>query len=279
MAAEESASSVAPARAHRSPVELRSERFMAFFNIAFTRTFSGSFSALRIAHWGEPQAPSGRPVIILANHPGWWDGVLFMMLMRRFFLERPGFTPIDAAALEKYAFMKRLGCFGVEQGTPRGAVRFLQTAKEVLADPHHMLWMNAPGRFADARERPVPLAPGVTRLAEIAPDAVILPLAVEYLHWSEKAGEALIASGAPLQASTLLAMDRDTRTEAIREALTATMDRLAADAISREPGRFRIVVDGQRGMGGLYGAWQYFRAMIRREAFDPHHDSRSRRGP
>jgi len=261
-----------------SPVALRSERMMAFFNVAFTRTFSGSFSALRVAHWGEPACPPGRPAIILMNHPGWWDGVLILLLMRRFFLERPGFTPIDAAALEKYAFMKRLGVFGIEQNSARGSVRFLRMAKQVLQNPHHMLWMNAPGRFADVRERPVPLAPGVTRLAEIAPDALILPLAMEYLHWNEKRGEALIAFGAPLDARDLAAMDREARTEALRAAMTATMDRLALDAVSREPERFRIVVDGTRGMGGLYGAWQYFRAMIRGQDFDPQHDPRSRRG-
>ncbi len=44
-----------------SPVALRSERMMAFFNVAFTRTFSGSFSALRVAHWGEPVCPPGAP--------------------------------------------------------------------------------------------------------------------------------------------------------------------------------------------------------------------------
>ncbi|MDB5414872.1 MAG: glycerol acyltransferase, partial [Rubritepida sp.] len=211
-------------------------------------------------------------------HPGWWDGVLFMLLMRRLFLQRQGFTPMDAEALEKYRFMKRLGVFGVEQHSARGAVRFLQTAKDVLADPAHMLWMNAPGRFADPRERPVPLAPGVTRLPEIAPDAVILPLAIEYLHWTEKRGEALVAFGPPLLARELLMLDREARTERIREAMTETMDRLALDAISRDPARFRVLVDGGRGMGGIYGAWQYLRAKIGGKPFDPAHDTSGKEG-
>lgn len=261
-----------------SPVALRSERMMAFFQVAFTRTFQGSFTALRVAKWGLPQVPPGRPAIILMNHPGWWDGVLILLMMRRFFLERPGFTPIDAAALEKYRFMKRLGVFGIEQGTARGAVRFLQTAKTVLEDPRHMLWMNAPGRFADVRERPVPLAPGVTRLAEIAPDALIIPQAMEYLHWGEKRGEALIAFGPPLDARELLAMDRDSRTEHIRAACTAVMDRLAEDAISRDPSRFEIAVEGRKGMGGLYGTWQYARALLRGQRHDPRHETRGQTG-
>jgi hypothetical protein len=167
--------------------------------------------------------------------------------------------------------MKRLGVFGIEQNSARGAVRFLQTAKQVLEQPEHMLWMNAPGRFADARERPVPLAPGVTRLPEIAPGAVIVPLAMEYAHWTEKRGEALIAFGAPLEAGPLLALDRDARTEAIRAAVTATMDRLAQDAVSQEAERFRVVLDGRAGMGGIYGAWQYLRAAVRGETHNPRH--------
>ena len=245
-----------------SPLALRSERALRFFDWAFQRQFSGSFSALRLALWGEPAAAPGRPLIILANHPGWWDGVLVMLVARRLFPERRCFVPMDAAALEKYGFMRRLGVFGVEQDSPRGAIRFLETAKEVLADPRHILWINAPGRFADPRERPVPLAPGVLRLPRLAPDAMILPLAIEYTHWTEKRGEALVGFGPPVGTAS---------EEGIRRAMTETMDRLAQDSISRDPARFRVLVGGGRGMGGVYGLWQSLR-------FGAEHDSRARRG-
>lgn len=243
-----------------SPVALRSERMLRFFDWAFRRHFGGSFTALRIARWGEPSAVEGRPLVILANHPGWWDGVVFLLLSRRLFQHRPSFVPMDAAALRKYGFMRRLGAFGVERDSPRGAIRFLETAREVLADPRHILWMNAPGRFADPRERPVPLAAGVTRLPRIAPEAIILPLAIEYVHWTEKRGEALVGFGPPIK------VDDE---EGIRRAMTETMDRLAADAISRDPARFRVLVEGGRGTGGFYGLWQRLR-------FAPEHDPGAR---
>nr|WP_314075104.1 lysophospholipid acyltransferase family protein [uncultured Roseococcus sp.] len=244
------------------PVALRSERLLRFFEGAFRRQFAGSFCALRLARWGEPAAPAGRPVIVLANHPGWWDGVLVLLATRSLFPDRSSFVPMDAVALQKYGFLRRLGAFGVEQHSPRGARHFLETAKEVLADPRHLLWVNAPGRFADVRERPVPLAPGILRLPRLAPEAVILPLAVEYTHWTEKRGEALMAFGPPVEA---------TDEEGLRTALTAVMDRLAADAISRDPARFRVVIGGGRGMGGIYGLWQRLR-------FAPEHDPRAREG-
>ena len=264
--------------AAKDPVAWRSERAMAFFNIAFSRSFGGSMRALRVPHWGLPDYPRGRPLVVLANHPSWWDAVMFMLLLRRFFLDRPGFMPMDAAALKKYAFMKRLGVFGIEQESARGAVRFLQTAKHVLAAPERMLWMNAPGRFADVRERPVPIAAGVVRLPEMAPHALFIPLAFEYPFWTEKQGEALAAFGPAIPGEELAALARDARAEAIRAALTANMDRLAEDAISRDPARFVTALDGRRGMGGLYGAWQYMKALSRGERHVAEHTPEQRPG-
>ena len=259
------------------PVALRSERHVTFFDFAFSRFFNRHMRAMRVAQWGLPEVSPGAPLVVFANHPSWWDGVTFMLLARRLFPGREGFVPMDAEALEKYAFMRRIGVFGIEQDSARGAVRFLRNAKLVLAAPTHMLWINAPGRFADARERPVPIAPGLARLPEIAPGAVFVPLALEYLFWTERAAEALAACGPPIAGAELAALDRDARTERLRAALTATMDRLAADAVARDPARFTEVVRAAEGMGGVYGRWQRLRALLRGERFDPRHETRQPR--
>ncbi|RVT97009.1 glycerol acyltransferase [Rhodovarius crocodyli] len=256
------------------PLALRSPKMVRFFEIAFTRRFTQSMTALRLAQWGMPQVPEGRPLVVLASHAGWWDGVMFMLLHRRLMPGRPCFSPMDAAALGRYGFMRRIGVFGVEQHSPRGAAQFLRAAETILADPWNMLWINAPGRFADPRERPLPLAPGVIRLAEIAPDAVFLPLAMEYPFWSEAHPEALAAFGPPIEASALLTHDRDSRARLMSAALAETMDRLANDAISRDPARFDTLLQGRAGMGGVYGGWQYLRALLRGEKHDPRHGRR-----
>ncbi|WP_426954887.1 lysophospholipid acyltransferase family protein [Muricoccus radiodurans] len=254
-----------------SPVALRDARAYAFFHVAFSRFFRRHMGALRVPHWGVPQdPPSGVPLIVLANHPSWWDGVAFMLLSARLFPARDVYIPMEAAALAKYRFMRRLGVFGIKPGA-RGAVAFLRTATTVLAAPRAMLWMNAPGRFQDVRERPVALAPGVTRLPEIAPDAVVLPLALDYVFWTERRPDMLAAFGTPMNGAALNAMDRDAREAAIRAALTVTMDRLAEEAISRDPARFTVVAEGAAGMGGFYDLWRRVTAAMRGRRFDPRH--------
>jgi 1-acyl-sn-glycerol-3-phosphate acyltransferase len=262
--------------AEPSPLALRDARLYAFFHVVFTRFFRRHMGALRVPPWGMPADHGRRPLIVLANHPSWWDGVAFMLLSARLFPTRQVFIPMEAAALAKYRFMRRLGVFGIEPG-PRGAVAFLRTAAEVLAAPRAMLWMNAPGRFQDVRERPVVIAPGVTRLPEITPDAVVLPLALDYVFWTEPRAEMLAAFGTPLEARDLLTLDREAREARIREALTETMDRLTAEAITRDPARFVVVAEGAEGMGGIYDHWRRFTALLRGRRFDPRHARRAGR--
>ncbi len=256
----------------RDPVTLRSERHLDFFNFMFTRFTRTHMRAVRIAKWGTPRVPEGAPAVIFANHPSWWDGVAFMLLYRRLLKDRPLFTPMAEWALDKYAFMRRLGVFGIETGSSRGTVAFLRTAEHVLKDPSHILWMNAPGRFADPRERPIPIAQGMTRLPEMAPGAHFVPLALDYPFWSERKAEMLVAFGDPIPAATLLTLERDARTAHLSAALAATCDRLAEDAISRDPARFETLVQGKEGMGGVYQLWRRLRATMRGERFDPRHD-------
>jgi 1-acyl-sn-glycerol-3-phosphate acyltransferase len=253
-----------------SPVALRDARLFGFFHFTFARFFRRHMGALRVPPWGMPPDAAPGPLIVLANHPSWWDGVAFMLLPVRFFPERELYIPMEAAALAKYRFMRRLGVFGIEPG-PRGAVAFLRTSKAVLEHPGAMLWMNAPGRFQDVRERPVAIAPGVTRLPEMAPDATVLPLALEYVLWTERRPDMLAAFGPPIPAAELLVLDREAREARIRDALTATMDRLAEDAITRDPARFAVMTRGRDGMGGIYDLWRRTTAWLRGRRFEPRH--------
>ena len=257
------------------PLAAYSPPHLAFYDVAFTRFFRRHMHALRMPPWGFPEMPLGLPLVVFANHPSWWDGVAFMLLSRRLFAGRRAFVPMEAAALDRYRFMRRLGVFGVEPSSPRGAVAFLRIATRVLAPERaDMLWMNAPGRFSDPRERPVPIAPGLARLPELAPQACYLPLALDYPFWSERKPEMLAAFGPPLRGAALQAMPREARAEAFAAALGGVMDRLAEEAIWRDPARFRVVEQGREGMGGIYDHWRHLRARLAGRHFDPRHEAR-----
>lgn len=230
-------------------------------------------NALRIARWGEPPRHAG-PIVVYANHPAWWDAVLFIVLAGRLFPERACFAPIDAAMLRKYAIFGRIGAFGVDLASPRGAAAFLRESGAILADPGHALWVTPQGRFVDPRQRPLGLRPGIAHLAELAPEAWFLPLAIEYCFWNERGAEALVGFGSPLTARKLLRHDRADRLTVLEAALTMALDQLALDAMARDPDRFRLLVAGRAGIGGVYDLGRRLRALASGRGFDPAHGGR-----
>ena len=256
-----------------SPVARRSASAIAFMGPWFERFFRRHMGGLRLARWGYPDASAG-PLVVYSNHPGWWDVVVYALLARRLLPGFEGYGPIDAAMLKKYGFFERLGIFGIEPHGPRGAAAFLRAAADILSKPDRMLMLTAQGRFADPRERPIGLRPGVARLAEVAPTARFLPLAIEYAFWTERGAEALAAFGPALPAADLLALPRPERLARLEAALAAAMDRLAADAIARDPARFTPLLEGRAGIGGVYDLWRRARAALRGERFDPAHRER-----
>jgi hypothetical protein len=180
-------------------------------------------------------------------------------------------APIDLTGLRQYGFLARVGMFGVETGTARGAVAFMQTARAVLADPMATLWVTAQGRFADVRERPTRIRSGVGHLAAGLGRGVILPLALEYPFWDQRTAEALARFGKPIDIAGQPRRSAREWTEAVAAALERTQDALAAEAGRRDPALFDMVVRGRAGVGAVYDGWRRFAASTRGQRFRVDH--------
>jgi 1-acyl-sn-glycerol-3-phosphate acyltransferase len=235
------------------------------------------FSGVRVVRGGAPPQRVDREValVVYSNHASWWDPALFMWLSRAFFPERSGHGPMDSAALERYRFFRRLGVFGVEPGTARGARTFLRVAREVLARPASALWLTAEGEFTDPRHRPVRLRAGLAHLARhLAADgveALALPLALEYPFWNERLPEALLRFGEPIPIVAGSSRPAGEWQGVFERGLEATMDALAVAAQSRDAGSFDTLLAGRTGVGGVYDRWRSFRAALRGRRFDAAH--------
>ncbi|HEX8199198.1 MAG TPA: lysophospholipid acyltransferase family protein [Isosphaeraceae bacterium] len=224
--------------------------------------------AVRLARGGPATAelPAG-PLIVALNHPSWWDPVLCGVLSGLF----PGrwpVAPIDAEALERYPILGRIGLFGVAAG-PRGARQFLRIGAAVLADPGRTLWVTVQGRFADPRERPVHIRPGVGHLAARVPGTIVVPLALEYPFWGERTPEALARFGDPIRLEGATPTEW---TERVARGLEAAQDALTEAAIARDPAAFEVLVGGRAGVGGVYDLWRRARAALGGRSFHAEHD-------
>lgn len=252
----------------------RSALWFGFFAAVFARALRRDFHAVRLARAGPPPAAGTPHLLVYCNHPSWWDAALVPVLIARLFPGRAGFAPIDAAMIARYGFMARIGAFGVAQNAPRGAATFLKAAARVLADPGNLLFVTAQGRFSDARDRPVRLAPGLAHLVERVPHATLVPLAMEYTFWDERKPEALLRFGTPFAAAELAGRPRDERATLLAARLQTVMEDLARDAAARDPAAFDTLLTGQAGVGGVYDLYRRGRSALRGERFVAAHGER-----
>lgn len=231
------------------------------------------FHSLRVSRTGRAPTAHDLPLVLYLNHASWWDALVCLVLKEEFFRGRNAFAPIDAAMLARYKFFRRLGFFGVEQRSRRGAVQFLRTAEAILRSPQTLLAITPQGRFADARERPLRFESGLGHLAARAGHALFVPLAAEYVFWEERLPEILIRFGEPVevQSQPRAALDSEAWTKLFEQKLTETQEALAGEAQGRNPAAFDMVLRGGAGQGGVYDWWRWFNSKRRGECFSKEH--------
>jgi 1-acyl-sn-glycerol-3-phosphate acyltransferase len=213
------------------------------------------FHAVRLSKGSAALPNDGLPVLVVLNHPSWWDPMVGIPLSD-LFTDFTHFAAIDASMLRKYRVFARLGFFGIDMKSLSGARTFLRTGSAILSHDHHAVWVTAQGQFADVRKRPLGLKPGVGHLAARLKKGWIVPIAIEYAFWNERRPEALARIGEPI---SLAGRSSDERCEdpslarpankewtlLIEARLTETLDALNAEVMTRDPAHFTPLVGGE----------------------------------
>jgi 1-acyl-sn-glycerol-3-phosphate acyltransferase len=231
------------------------------------------FHSLRISINGLPPDVTGYPVMLFTNHASWWDPLVGLVLKEACFPQRNLYAPIDAAMLQRYRMFAKLGFFGVEQGTRRGAVQFLRTSEAVLGHANSLLAITPQSRFADVRERPLRFQSGLGRVAAQVENVVFLPMATEFVFWEERLPEILVRFGEPvlINSGTRRSRTYEELSAHLEEQLTIALDALAVEAQRRDASDFRTILHGGAGQGGVYDLWRKLKAKLRGETFVKEH--------
>ncbi len=246
---------------------------LGFFRRIVRRYLRRGFHGVRV-RGGERLAGVSGPLIVYANHGSWWDPMLSILLAEEMLPGRRHYAPMDARALARYGILRRVGMFGVEMESARGAVRFLRTGAAIVGGGG-VLWVTPQGRFVDARVRPLGFKPGLAALAaRVGEGCMVLPLAIEYTFWDERTPECLAQFGeAVVVREGEMAEALGVRLEG---ALAGAMEELKERAVARDPAAFETVVCGTAGAGGFYAVGQMLKAWMRGERYRAEHTVRGR---
>lgn len=244
-------------------------RFILWFFRGIVRGyFRRHFSGVRLSRDSHRTSFGEERLIICANHSSWWDAMVLVLLAAKLMPGRNHFAPMDAQALERYGIFKQIGVFGVELRTVRGAAKFLRTGNRIV-ESGGVLWVTPQGRFADPRERPLGIKPGLAALAaKMEGGCTVLPLAIEYVFWDERLPETLLHFGDPVRVNGQSVAEVQ---QLIEAALLQAMENLKVEAMARNPAAFSMVLNGTVGTGGVYEIGQRMLAAVLRRRFQPEH--------
>jgi 1-acyl-sn-glycerol-3-phosphate acyltransferase len=260
----------------RARLPHRSDLLYGWFSWWIRGYLRRHFHAVRLARGTRPNVPPDLPLIIVLNHPSWWDPLIGTVLAG-LLPERVHYAPMEANALRQHGLFGTMGFYGVEQGSPRGAAAFLLTTTAILCQPRSAVWITAQGRFTDPRVRPTLLRPGVGHLARRLDQGLILTLALEYAFWDERLPEALCRFGEPIVIGKDQRLTVAEWVARIEASLTSAQDALRDAAMSRDPARFETLLLGKVAIGGVYDHGRRLRAWVLGERFRPEHGSEGER--
>lgn len=198
---------------------------------------------------GNPCA-AGLPLILVANHPSWWDGYLALLLARHYGARR--YLMMDAAQLKRYGFFAWAGCFGVERADARDVARSIAYAAELLrqAEPT-WLWLFPQAEITPARARPLSLHAGAAHIVRRATagglTVGVLPVAWELVFRGEQHPEVVLLVGDIITFDAERARDVSSVTALLSEALTAIVDAVGSDIARDDFAGYRTILRGRAG--------------------------------
>ncbi len=251
-----------------------SQKLLRWFTWYSRRYINRHFHSLRVSRADLPLISPNLPVVVFTNHASWWDPLVGLVLKNEFFPDRTLFAPIDAAALNRYKLLAKLGFFGIEKNSGRGAAQFLRSAETILRARNSLLAITPQSRFGDVRERPVQFQPGLGHLAARADHAIFLPVAMEYVFWEERLPEILVRFGPTIEVKSTDATSPRDWTLRLEEKLSNAQDALASEVKNRNPDNFQDVLRGGAGHGGVYDWWRNLRSKVRGERFQKEHGTK-----
>jgi 1-acyl-sn-glycerol-3-phosphate acyltransferase len=144
-------------------------------------------------------AARGQPLILVANHVGWWDSFLVVALDEA--LGTEGYALMDAESVRRLPFFARLGALPLDRSGASTSRAGLRAAAAKLDGPRRALWIFPQGHHRPAHLRPLGFLGGVTLLARMVPEAAVVPIAIQYVWGEQPAPAAWAHLGTPIPAA------------------------------------------------------------------------------
>lgn len=211
----------------------KSRSFEKIFALYLLPLLRKSFSHL-LGH--NTRVLTQKPVIFIANHSSWWDGLLFFFLNHTIW-KHDIHMMMHEKNLKKYKFFRYLGAFSIDKQNPKDIIRSLQYA-EVLLKRGKSVVLFPQGDEFHQEIRPLTFHNGVGYLLEKHPEIPVIPLTFYYSFRHDQKPEVWIHQGRSYTLEEIPGTSRKERTSFLKEVVTTQLDELKKEVISENTAAF-----------------------------------------
>jgi chlorobactene lauroyltransferase len=171
------------------------------------------------------------PLIIYANHSSWWDGLVFLEILRKFHFEN--YVMMEEKQLRQLSLFRRLGAFSVVREKPREAVKSVNYAANLLKEnPNRMLLIFPQGEILPNDLRPLKFYNGLARIIEKAKKTYVAPTALRYEFLGNYKPEIFVKIGETESIAAENYLNSKALTEVLEKRLTGALEELKQNIIS-----------------------------------------------
>lgn len=118
------------------------------------------------------------PVLYIANHSSWWDGLILFLLTEKA-SELDHYMMMEEKQLKQYAFFRKLGAFPVQKENLKSVKQALMTAKKNM-QAGGAVWLFPQGKIMHQDIRPLELEGGASFLVRQFEQVVVKPVTLHY---------------------------------------------------------------------------------------------------
>jgi 1-acyl-sn-glycerol-3-phosphate acyltransferase len=166
------------------------------------------------------------PQVILANHTGWWDGLVAFQLSMEAKLDF--FVMMEEKQLRRFWPFTWLGAFSVVRDSPRSASRTIEYAADLLRkNSNSSLWVFPQGELVPFASRPMKLFKGFSRIVEQVGECRIVPLTIRYEFLKAHRPSIVVSIDSPFHISLSGRIQREELVDIVRQRLEEGEDSIS----------------------------------------------------
>lgn len=185
--------------------------------------------------------PDGTPTVAVANHNGWWDGLVDYLLLRET-LGYSGYVMMADEFLGTLPFLTLIGGFTIDKNTAADAAPGVRYAIRTLRQTGDALLIYPQGRRTHSEARPLGFEQGAGFIATKVAPARVIPYARRYEMLAEDRPDVFYLCGEPIKVEP--GDDYRELTAAMERTVTALLDELTRRIASEDFSGFTKLFQG-----------------------------------